>query len=132
MKYMDIVKEPIKATSFDDFEEFKRDGLYVECPCCHTRHNQIYKRSIYKSLIKGLKALSVRSREITTSSIGDFAKLRYWGLIKETEHEGVWTITDDGHAFLYGAISVPKYVFVQNNVVVGKSDERVFAYEICD
>ncbi len=44
--------------------------------------------------------------------ISDFAKLRYWGLIEESQQG--WKITARGIQYLYGQVALPKYVYVYN------------------
>ncbi len=129
-KYKSVISDPIKPVSQDLFHWHNEMGDFVECPCCGSRHNQIYKRRIYVSLVKGLQKLAERDNSLTPSSIGDFAKLRFFGLIEATEHEGVWNITPVGRDFLAGVASVPEYVFVQNNRVVGRAENFVFIGDI--
>lgn len=130
MKFKEVIKAPLRPKTVEQFNSDRESGSFVECPCCGVKHNQIYKRQIYKSILKGLKILASNSREIAPSSVGDFSKLRYWGMIQYEGKEGVLRVTEDGHAFLRGIISVPKYAFIQNNKAIGFSDERIFIYQI--
>jgi hypothetical protein len=52
---------------------------------------------------------------------GDFAKLRFWGLIAEqdqhdpeTRTSGVWRITLTGEAWIEGKILIPSHVVLRN------------------
>lgn len=112
------------------FENLRNDGEFVQCPCCEKKYNAIYKRPLYKSVVKALISQSKGSSEITSCSVSDYAKLRFWGLIRSTEKQGVWHITELGWDFLQGKISVPKHVILQNNVKIGESDERVTIHEV--
>ncbi len=131
-KFEKTNNEPYKPEGFNEFDYLRIAGHFVECPCCKTRHNQIYKRRIYKSIIKALKSMADKNKDITACSVGDFSKLRYWGLIENQGSEGSWKITNDGWSFLDGLISVPEYLFIQNNNVVGRSTENIFIFEIID
>ena len=122
--------DPIKPDNQDLFHWHLEFGDYVECPCCGTRHNQIYKRRIYGSMLKGLKRLAEHNNSLTPASIGDFAKLRFWGLIKAGGQEGAWEITQSGRDFLAGLISIPEFLFIQNNQVVGRSETFIYIGDI--
>lgn len=125
-------KDPHVPENFDDFRYLRAGGHFVECPCCQTRHNQVYKRRIYKSIVKALRSLADKKKDITACSVGDFSKLRYWGLIEYQGSEGSWKVTNDGWSFLDGLLAVPRYVFIQNNNVIGRSNENVFIFDIID
>ena len=64
---------------------------------------------------------------------GEFARMRYFGLIEEMEKDpketskrtsGYWRITQKGVDFVNNIITVPKYVFIFDNRVQGLSDEK--------
>lgn len=63
---------------------------------------------------------------------GDFAKLRYWGLIKEQLNDdetkrtsGCWKITEKGRLFVEGKLSVNKYALVFDSAFFGFDGEQV-------
>ena len=111
-----------------EFNNHKASGTYVECPCCAKQYNIMYKRQIHSSMIAGLESLLIRRG--VTSSIGDFAKLRHWDLIEKDEGPHKWKITGRGIEFLQNLVSVPRYIFIQNNVKVGESAEMIRRSEI--
>jgi hypothetical protein len=110
----------------EQFKEKFVTGKHVECPCCAKRYNTIYKRHLYPSIIKALQSLAAKSRTITPSSVGDFAKLRFWGLVKKIDAaQGAWEVTERGRQFLSGVIKIPLSVYVKNNVKIANGDEYV-------
>lgn len=129
-KFSKELKVPKKPKQISSFKKLHEKGVFVECPCCNTKHNQIYKRKIYKSLVKALKVLADKNHELDAASVGDFTKLRHWGLIQSLGTDGSWDVTSDGLNFLSGRLEVPEYLFIQNNIVIGKSDETVFIKDV--
>ncbi len=113
--------------------ERARDG--VSCPACD-QFVKIYKRSISSAVAAAFvdfyritrdnpkEWVHVPSflvgRHGTGAMGGDFAKLRFWGLIEADESEqvkdadkkssGFWRITELGERFALGEVAVPKYV----------------------
>ena len=121
----------------------------VSCPCCDQRA-QVYRRPIYTAMVRHLLTLyraDAERREGTPLPAtyasadghfhidrliharpgggragGDFAKLRFWGLVLESTAEievgarspGWWRITPRGRAFCEGTLSVRQYVFLYN------------------
>lgn len=65
---------------------------------------------------------------------GDFAKLRYWGLIEmlasnpdeDKRTSGYWKITVKGRQFVKGKISIPKSVFLYNQTFYGFEGPEIF------
>ena len=63
---------------------------------------------------------------------GDYAKLRFWGLltakseIREdgSDRAGFWRVTEKGEKFVRGVISVPRIAHTYNNTVAHFSEER--------
>lgn len=60
---------------------------------------------------------------ILKDGTGDFAKLRYWGLVAEVDavrpdggRAGWWQVTADGERFVLGLISMPLHVLVHDGV----------------
>ena len=111
--------------------EHVKDG--AECPCC-TQFAKVYRRKIYSRMAR-LLILAWREAEThwfylpTTlkDNSGDFAKLRYWGLVEEqdgeredgSKHVGWWRITEKGEAYVKGELAVPKYARIYNGRCLG-------------
>jgi len=122
----------------------------VACPCCGQRV-QRYARPITSSMAWGLCRLYEHFQEhpeetwvhvegffnscsdIPFSFRGDFAKLRYWGLIEMLDerredgspHNGCWKLTGRGVAFVRGDISVSSHVYVYDGHALGFSDDPI-------
>ncbi len=111
-----------------------------KCPCCD-QYVKIYKRKLMVKPIKLLVSLYKMNRgyhhvydmsgEKVTTGLGDFAKIKYWGLIEEKPNtdekkrtSGYWKITQKGVDFIEGKISVPKYVLIYNAKKYGVDDEK--------
>lgn len=124
------VKIPFDADAKPKFKAHRAAGDYVQCPCCNMKYNIIYKRHLYHSIITGLKNLYAGHG--ATSSIGDFAKLRYWGLIERAEgkKQGQWRITPLGIDFVEGRARLPESVIVKNNVVIAKGKSLITIHEV--
>jgi hypothetical protein len=103
-------------------------GKGASCPCC-TQLAKVYERS----LGAGQAALLVqwwakyRREPVKLSAVlhtpgGDYAKLRWWGLIEDMRDRredggsaGVWRITEHGEAFVRGRVTVPRHAKVYDN-----------------
>lgn len=98
----------------------------VECPCCK-QFFKVYKRTINGTMAKTLIRIYNKAKQVGFSTwlhirrdinngrepAGDYAKLRYWGLIEERDgHSGYWRVTPNGRRFVERDISVPKYALV--------------------
>jgi len=115
------------------------------CPCCE-RFIKLYRRPLSASMARYLIVLAKKSgmgnpwlhvetdfRDVSIPSRGDYAKLRYWGLIEAkpgvsergARTKGYWRITDKGRAFVAGNAPVPSHILLLNNRVVGFSDNLV-------
>jgi hypothetical protein len=71
-------------------------------------------------------------KDESTASRGDWAKLRFWGLIEEKPNtdkkkksSGYWRLTDLGKQFVRGEISVPRVKVFRDGMVVETSEELV-------
>lgn len=120
----------IQSLKKDTFEKAKMDGC--RCPVCD-QTVKIYKRSLNSSmaatLIRAYKKHDVLNFfHVTDKDVavrdGDFAKLRFWGLIQEKSHtagnegkrtSGYWCVTPKGRSFVEKDISIPKYIIVYNS-----------------
>ena len=122
----------------------------VSCPCCG-QHVQRYARPITSSMAWGLchlydyflenpeedwvhvEAFFNSKPGIPFAFRGDFAKLRYWGLIEMlnerrnsgSPYNGCWRLTDRGREFVKGRISVPSHVFLYDGHALGFSDDHI-------
>ncbi len=102
----------------------------VLCPCCG-QMVKLYKRKMYATMIRDLIALYHLRHDMfhhvtdfcsKKAGGGDFAKLRYWGLVEEStipgkphkRKAGFWKITEIGIAFVEGRAFRPQYVLVYN------------------
>ena len=122
------------------------------CPCCG-RFGKVYKRKLHSSMVAVLVLLNrfqnlgythvhtlinaTTSPAVAAAIRGDFAKLRYWGLIEEG-HEvvrgshvsnGKWRITEAGVRFCEGSLTVQKYVWVYNSAHLGFHGEHISVYD---
>lgn len=109
-----------------------RDGLVTDCPCCG-RAVKCYARSIGATMVKTLRYLANRQNGVAlapeiTSAIkkggGPHAMLALWGLTEDIG-SGAWKITEKGQNFLAGNITVPKYLYIYDDTVLGVSKEQV-------
>lgn len=115
----------------------------VECPCCE-QFVKVYKRPINAAMSYALilidhyfsrpahdewlhvpQFLAVQKLPASTlaSIRGDWAKLKYWGLLEEMQalrddgsnRVGFWKITEKGRQFVQRHVVVPKYAHLLNN-----------------
>lgn len=92
----------------------------AKCPCCD-QHAQRYRRHINAGMARALILMSRSAGpnglvDIKTLDVrgGDYAKLRYWGLIASAKdpgerlgaRSGLWRVTDHGHRFVQGTLGV--------------------------
>jgi len=116
------------------------DGTY--CPCCD-QFAKIYHRQIHASMAVHLiilyklsgrtgeyihKSVLMRQAKMSVSSFGggDFAMLRFWGLIeeqfkdlnKDSRTSGSWKITEKGILFVDQRITVQQKVRIYNGGVL--------------
>ena len=111
----------------------------IECPCCG-QFVKKYPRKLNAQMARGLISLYHLSKNKTypihihqifnNRHPADFAKLKYWKLIKEGKNEdsdkrtsGKWFITYKGIQFIKGEIQIPKYVDLYNDKALGFSTE---------
>lgn len=135
---MHLVKDAKKYIT-ENFEEG------VVCPCCD-QFVKLYRRQINvtmaKMLIKFYQMNQDEQRwyhisEITGSentSGGDFAKLRFWGLVEEMEKDpddtetrtsGMWRITERGKLFARGELMVERYARIFNQKLYRMEGEMI-------
>ncbi|MBU8830866.1 hypothetical protein [Mycolicibacterium goodii] len=108
------------------------------CPCC-TQFAKIYRRRLNASMARGI-IIFYQTHGVTfghapsTPGIselgGEFARLRWWGLIQEAlggrddgnPHAGWWQITRPGLHFVHNRIAVPEYARVYNGRCLNLDD----------
>ena len=108
------------------------------CPCCG-RYTKIYRRNINSGMAKFLKALynlnqinemPYSANDVLKSMVSparslDYGVLVHFGVIKKVSTNN-YQITEIGKQFVEGKISVPKFVYLQNNVLVDKTGKCYF------
>jgi len=110
-----------------------------KCECCG-QTAKLYRRRITGSMAVCLLAVHRKSHDYihvakylrTVPQLknialggGDFAKLRFWGLIEEKpgdrddgcKHNGFFRITDTGISFVTGQLKIQSHILVYNNVL---------------
>lgn len=146
-KAVDPIDEEVLeiATSVADAKRWLRDNYDKPqgclCPACG-QNVRLATRSISPSQVRALAAIAAFSKHADAHAWvdvakfegmrgGDYAKLRFWGLIESrTESTGVWRVTHLGRKFLSGKHLVPKNVFVYNNRVRAVSEEVIGVRDI--
>lgn len=120
--------------------EWLRDNYRDEgarCPACKQIVRE-YRRTIHAAMAEKLiqfwrtygtmnwgerTPLMLKGRAGAADGGGDFAKLRYWGLIEESNDErqdggraGWWRVTQVGALFVQNQQAVPRYAYVYDGV----------------
>tara|TARA_Y100000310_G_C20329247_1_gene644470 strand:- start:191 stop:715 length:525 start_codon:yes stop_codon:yes gene_type:complete len=126
-------------------EDHREEG--VECPCCG-QFAKVYRRSVNGAMAHALILIAFgtkvgeadadgwlhvptflcqKTTRVTVRG-GDFAKLRYWGLLEEkpgmvrddgSKRAGFWRITEKGLHFVLKKVKIPKYALIYNNSMIG-------------
>ncbi len=135
--------EEAKKYLFEHWEKGAR------CPAC-TQQVKLYSRAMHYTMARMLIELYkldrnhpgeyfhvVKIGENISSSItnaGDFAKLRYWGLITAKENtddakrtSGLWAITLKGKAFAKNQLRVPARIKLYDSRFYGYDGDEVAA-----
>ena len=119
-------------------------GEGESCPCC-SQFAKVYKRRITSPMARALlefrKATpdgsfahlpTILQESNCATAHGDFAKLRYWGVIEEElakrpdgGRSGWWRITAFGEDFIAGRVSVPKYAHIYDGRCLGIDGDQV-------
>lgn len=120
------------------------------CPACG-QHVQMYKRTITRAMAKGLSILAslpdtekdkdgffhmekaMKKYCDDASARGDMPKLRFWGLLEAREgkredgssRNGYYRVTLQGFEFLRGKIEVEKSLWIFNDKVKMRSEEKI-------
>jgi len=106
----------------------------IVCPCCK-QFVKRYKRALNSGMAADLIRLYIMGSGYNNfrkfAKTGDYAKLKYWGLIKpmpnrtNLKSSGFWRITEKGKLFVKSEIMVEKEVFLYDGIEVGYSDEVI-------
>jgi hypothetical protein len=136
-----------KETTLEDAKKWLRDrfGKGATCPCCN-QFVKLYDRKLNKSMAYVLLLIARYYRRVevkpdawlhvpsyiaevaignprrAAAVRGDWAKLKYWGLIEEkpdvradgSSRVGYWRLTQLGRQFVAREVKVPARVFVYN------------------
>jgi hypothetical protein len=107
----------------------------ARCPCC-TQMAKVYPRPIYAAqaaaLIKAFRVFGRSPGKWSSLRLpgGDYAKLRFWGLIvdlREAREDGGpagwWQITDLGERWVRGVVTVPRFARIYDNRCMGLDPE---------
>jgi len=107
-----------------------------KCPVCGS-FVRVYARQISGKMGADLIALhnsgpGVRHySDFIDGHPGDFAKLRYWGLIRGVENDdptkrdsGSWELTGAGNSFIHNRLMIPRRLYVFRGTSLGPEDER--------
>lgn len=136
--------------TIDEAKTFLRENWEkgIKCPCCGQMVKK-YTRPLHYSmiicLIKLYKLVQARQDYYHVNDFGadstnggDFAKLKYWGLIVEKPKDpqnkisrtsGFWTVTVKGKSFLLNRTTVARAIFIYNKKKIGESEQQVTAQE---
>lgn len=121
----------------------------VFCPTCSQLVHR-YRRPLTSSQVKalinlyrldlkepGYHHLDELQKGISRNGSNDVSKMRFYGLTvqrDQTEEEkasgkkrtsGMWAITEKGRAFVRNQLTVPKYIWIYDNHVLGFDGESV-------
>lgn len=123
---------------------YENAGEGTSCPCCGQMVKR-YKRKLYGAMIERLARAYNRfgmapfhlMRDFNGEHPGDFAKLRYWGMIEEQANtntnkrtSGYWRVLPLGREFLAGRASVFSDADVLLGDLVGLSGTMVTVSDV--
>lgn len=93
----------------------------MKCPCCRrTARMRVghISASMARSVLKAYEAgprEPFQCRQVDArDQNGDYAKLRFWGLIERAGKKGWWRLTALGRSFARGDVEVPGQVLTYN------------------
>jgi hypothetical protein len=130
----------------DEFLNKLFDGDQVRCPCCE-RDAKLHARQIYSTITRQL-VMAYRKFGLEFGYIadlkdvgfigGDYAKLRYWGLVEEEDkvrsdggRAGCWRVTEKGEQWINGEIKVPKFALIYDGELFGFKGKQEVSIEDC-
>lgn len=149
-----------KATTLEDAKKWLRArfGKGATCPCCR-QYVKLYKRALSKSSAYVLLLMSCYFRGDSAEEWlhvpsyiaemagdnprraaavrGDWAKLKYWGLIEEkpdvradgSPRVGYWKLTPLGRQFVNRQVMVPAYVYLYNGEPLQRTVEEMITID---
>lgn len=112
------------------------------CPCCG-QFVKVYRRSITSTmaaqLIRAFNKFGDQQWFHITDPVvgyghGDFAKLRYWGLLEGGDHiqgdegkrtSGLWRVTEKGGHYASKKIRLPQYCLVYDGRKLGFEGDQI-------
>lgn len=109
------------------------------CPTCGHVSKE-HKHSLNKTLIAGLHALNKaggvsrldKMKLDNPTMFNNFQKLQYFGLAVRVGNHNEWAITTAGREFLRAKRKIARWVITRNNLVIRRSDELLFIYQVKD
>jgi hypothetical protein len=142
---------PLPSCTLEEARQWLQGHLAVgvSCPCC-TQFAKIYKRPMTGTMAYALVLIYRHFRSATVGSWlhvptfltaqsglgpvargGDWAKLVYWGLIRDkgdvrddgSNRAGYYQITDHGCQFVECKVRVPKYVWIYDGQALTRTEE---------
>jgi len=118
----------------------REEAVCDHCGSLIVTYKRVFNKGLARALWKakkygGAKQFNVADIKLANAEYAEFPKVKYWGLTEPVKIDGdrkagVHRITDFGLDFLYGKVSIPKYVFVRKKEVVGESKERVYFKDV--
>ena len=144
-----------KTTTLEDAKKWLRArfGKGASCPCCN-QFVKLYPRKLTKSMayvlllmecyfrgdpveewlhVPSYIAEMVSDHPRRAAAVrGDWAKMKYWGLIEEkpdvradgSPRVGYWKLTPLGRQFVKREVKVPSHVYVYNSEALQRSVEE--------
>ena len=131
----------MQLSLFNNHIEDLKKGKKVKCPCCG-HEVRWYKKTLCQRLVGeayeiynyvNWKFGAFSFREVFKDDhhkVNDAQKLKYFGLIRKVDNNGLWKITQKGIDFLRGDISIPRAVWVYKNEVQMEDDVYVHVGEV--
>jgi hypothetical protein len=149
-----------KATTLEDAKKWLRVrfGKGAACPCCN-QFVKLYKRSLNKSSAYVLLLMAcyfqgdpveewlhvpsyiaemVADHPRRAAAVrGDWAKLKFWGLIEEkpemradgSPRVGYWRLTQLGRQFVKREVKVPSHVYIYNGSPLQRTVENMITID---
>ena len=126
--------------TLEQAKKYLRDNFNegVKCPCC-TQEVKLYKYKINVGMAVVLIQMYKLNKEwvhplkdLKTNN-GDYAKLRFWGLVKPCTDEleedkkasGYWKVTEAGRKYVENKITVKEKAYLFNNKCYGFSENEI-------
>jgi hypothetical protein len=125
-------------------QEARENGTNINCACCG-KPVALRPRGLNKGMAHFLCLLVIRFRstgnwidvKTISSRGGDYAKLRFWGLIEQKPNldsskgdSGLWRPTQKGIDFVDLKISVPSHVYLMDGVFKNFSKSTLYIDEV--